>query len=169
MKDKQIASLMGVKVVVNAIYRRKSVDAVQIGWAKPYQRGCNARDWESLNCTKPRVGWVVGVTNLISGYTQPGSWEDPAVFKEKGRVRALLVCYWPGLKPVPVPFSGFKAATPEDGEPSPEYYKWSEVSRQELSDFMRGMPRDARGRWVKPVYGFNTEKENLPSESVKGK
>lgn len=107
------------------------------------------RHWSdgSSQC-KPWVGWVVGYT-----YRRPGKTEHDydygSYFVQTGpSVPVVLVRSWPHLKPVDVPFTGFRLAMPNEHPTAEHYLQLDERVRAELSRDAKERKRDARGQFV---------------------
>jgi hypothetical protein len=146
---KELLGLMGKQVVVHQRLNRKEVrDGV----------GYNTSYWNTNDIT-PRTGWIVGIRWMLEGYTVPGSrsfsmyeeFEEP-YFVETGRVKCLLVNFWPTETPVQIPINGFNM--PEEFSVAPEPYCSSAPTleeRQKMSEFMKEevklIPRDNKGRF----------------------
>lgn len=143
MNHKQMVALMGRKVLVEAILKRE--------FAPHSENDKNGKEWREHE-NAPRVGWVVGFRWLLDGYTKFSGFggDDPPVFMETGRKFAILVAFWPTMKPVPATRLR-ELSDPTSMPESPN--ELIPPDKEYLSDLMRkemaGWPRDSKGRWVK--------------------
>ena len=137
--------LMGKVVTVSFVLNRRTS-------ARRDADGSYTRTWESSMLRSRRAGWIVGVRNLPTGKHFPGGFDSPGSLKVTGRVKAVLVCFWPDTKGVYV----LEGAYSEGGVPvSPARYAWENLrpeSKQrtqvEMKQIMSDAPRDKRGRWT---------------------
>jgi len=123
-------------------------------------RNFSARSHEPVILNKPRIGMVVGYRMVYDGITHPGrqdvfdneDYELPW-FEVIGKIRVLLVCFWPRYKPVLV--------KPEDANPNihtsrevirvlhPTVCPWDDRVREDYRQYAKEMRRDEKGRWIK--------------------
>lgn len=103
-----------------------------------------------VSLSSGRPGWVVGERWLQDGCTRydqlyGNAWDS----KGTKRHHALLVCFWPNMRPAYVPMDGYEVAsknifpypTPQEG--------WTEGCKQKQRILMENWPRDEKGRWAK--------------------
>jgi len=140
MKTKERVALMGQIVTVHTELLRGKA------YPKVYHELCLRN--------KTRAGWVVGFRHLPTGSS---SWESEEVgrifethsLKDHPSHTAVLVTYWPSLKPVRVPLDGFTMANSHD-KPYPPNGSPEEIA--DYKDFYRRKiqhyPRDEKGRFV---------------------
>jgi len=103
------------------------------------------RGHEARKLGKPIVGWVVGYAYRRRGKTV---FEDGAgyVFENSGPgTPVVLVCPWPGRRPVDVPFDCIELT-----EQSPALAEWREENKSEMRAIMKDHPRGPDGRWLRP-------------------
>jgi len=124
---------MGSLVVVSQEFRRVVVDG--------------KAHWEAHDIT-PRAGWIVGVRYLQQGRKHPGGYESPGYLEQTGpTTHAVLVAYWPTMRPVPVArYSYTQYAQPRSPARSVE---WTEQMRQWWRDGAAKQKRNARGRFAR--------------------
>lgn len=134
-----IEDLMGKVVLVDRVFKR----------IHPMNddRRLYKKAWQ-VQKSNGRPGWVVGERWIQNGATE---WsyggDDPPCWKEESRIHVLLVAYWPTVKPVRVPFDGYRMAPPTV-QPYPTEFKWTENLKDEQRQEMKDWPRDEKGRWV---------------------
>ncbi len=155
LNHKELLGLMGTQVVVNKELIRCLKSGSQ-NYVTAY--------WDT-KIIPSRTGWVVGVRWVLEGYTVPGNrgygydhygypyeYESP-YFAETGRIKCLLVSFWPTEKPVYVPLDGFWVPEHYGFAPEPycssaptiaERLLQSEIMKKEAKD----IPRDAKGRFI---------------------
>lgn len=137
---------MGKKVEVTHIYKRYRVSSKdEIG------KIVHMRTWEIIPIT-PRVGWVVGKRTIYNGKYEPGSYSyddpfPPALVNVKP-LSAMLVAFWPTMRPVLVPYDMVCVEMP-DGKPHHPCSNWKDEEREWLRNEMRSVKRDSKGRWLK--------------------
>jgi hypothetical protein len=116
-----------------------------------------------------RAAWVVGHRFLQNGEIRRiGTHEN--IFVQEDTVPAVLVTYWPSMKPFPVPEDGFELG----GEPVSTtkisldiakrrgYYDHGEQMREVMKDW----PRDEKGRWL-PWESANQQQRNEVNETIR--
>lgn len=134
MRKSELVPLMGKRVVVEKVYQRT--------WGE-------IRTWEANPPFEIRTGWVVGIRYLQTGKRRYVGYEEGYEWEQTGKpVEALMVCYWPTMKPIPVPLDGFRVATDGDPDPCPSTGAWRDVDREYLRQEMKDWPRE-KGKWVK--------------------
>lgn len=149
MKHREMVAMMGKLVVVTQrLVRERSDDDRMLG-----------RTWVPVSLPTPRTGWVVGFKWLQNGQIDPGypgfngidGYEppEPTEFKETGpRTPAMMVCFWPTMKPDFVPMDGYRMAVPGEAPTSPaEQCPWDERAREVYRKIAAELPRDAMGRF----------------------
>jgi hypothetical protein len=109
--------------------------------------------WEPVKMTK-RVGWVVGLRWLQTGFRVPGSSYaspsndyddyDPPTFKETDKRKpCVLVMTWPTRKPERVPFDAIEILDEEV-----PVYSMDASERNLMALQSRDWPRDELGRFT---------------------
>lgn len=138
-----IQDLMGKVVLVDRVYKRTHPASDPLS----ERSGEYKKVWQVVGA-QGRPGWIVGERWIQSGATE---WsmggDDPPTWREDERVHVLLVTYWPTMKPVRVPFDGYRFARPTV-RPYPTRYKWTEWDKEIVRKDMKNWPRDEKGRWV---------------------
>ena len=123
---------MGSLVMVNAEFRRVVVDG--------------KAHWEAHDIT-PRAGWIVGMRCLQTGHQEQAFEYGTSFVESAPRKTALIVAYWPTMRPVPVArYSYTQYAQPRSPARSVE---WSDEARQEWRDGAARQKRDEKGRFVR--------------------
>jgi hypothetical protein len=148
-----VQELMGKVVLVDRVYKRTHPVCDDRRLYKRTHPMCDDRRlykkvWQVQEAAG-RPGWIVGERWIQNGATE---WsyggDDPPVWRVKNCVHVLLVTYWPTLKPVHVPFDGYRPA-PLTVQPYPTKYRWSERDKDVMRNEMKDWPRDEKGKWVK--------------------
>jgi len=134
---------------------------------KELRRVCMGRevDWVTTDRER-RTGWVMGMRRVQVGTyspasTTPDNWfggeeYEPAYLEQRSNIPCLLVVFWATMRPVYVPFDGFREATKLDKPPQlPRGAPMPEKDRQWLREYMADAPRDERGRFVRAVRSVN--------------
>lgn len=109
-----------------------------------------------------RVGLVTGYRTVYDGRVESTHQVSPCdgqpyppYFVPTNPQKVLLVVFWPTMNPVLVRPEDAKVLYLSINQPvsNSKYHstqpKWSNVSRTTLRQIMKGVPRDARGRWKK--------------------
>lgn len=141
MTNRQIVELlMGRMVVAPLVYGcRHDEECPSVGVRRL------VRKWVEVENLVTTPGWVVGVKWLQTGYTVYD--HDQACFRETAtRTKSLLICYWPGRLPVPVPIHCVEPVVGVDrkGIHPPE---WHDDARALMRQGSRRRDRDPRGRF----------------------
>ncbi len=159
MKHKKLAALMGRRVLVTAILSRV-LENLGINEEEQTDNGITA-EWVAATITA-RVGWVVGLRHLQTGYSARPSWDEyntgePMMgdwrdwHETAPRAPCLLVCFWPSEKAVRVPLDGYEVGQHVDIlEPHRSGLHQYDIDdlREEMTARMKLWPRDIRGRWL---------------------
>ncbi|MDE2104660.1 MAG: hypothetical protein KGL39_45915 [Patescibacteria group bacterium] len=157
MNQREIAALMGSRVVVSGILKRVKEDV---------EHGFCAR-WERFGIPE-RTGWIVGIRYMptgrflrsrqvernVGGYAED-DWAPPE-WRQAGKpTPALLVCFWPSEKPVPVPMDAWRKPDPpffDNPHPSAWGQSANDVARAKAIlaawNTDNPQPRGAKGRFV---------------------
>lgn len=98
---------------------------------------------------EPQAGWIVGFTSLRPGKLIWLESEGGHAYDPTGSVAAVQVKFWPHLKPVPVPYDGFRAWREGDPEPYPPNGSPAEIEEQRkmYREEVDAYPRDKKGRF----------------------
>ena len=135
-----VTDLMGKVVLVDRIFKR----------TYPYDGGVRSefkKVWKAFHADG-RPGWVVGERWIQDGATQFGYGDDPPVWKRDGHsLHCLLVAYWPTMKPVRVPFDGYRLAPPTV-QPYRTEMPWTKDQKAEQREEMKDWPRNEKGQWT---------------------
>lgn len=153
MKHDEMLGLMGKPVVVTKRLVRASENT-----DGRFDR--LSRKWVTEVLLVERVGWVVGFRWFQNGKIEPGrhgfmgidGYEppEPTEFKETGpRTAAMMVTFWPTMKPICVPMDGWRMADGLFEVPSSPSYRFTDRDREALSEEMADWPRDEKGRFLK--------------------
>lgn len=116
-------------------------------------------NWEAVRTSPDRAGWIVGERRLQNGVIVSacgyGEDVDPGYLDVKSVTKAIMVCFWPSMKPVFVPADGYT----EGGTPvSPSAFEFQQMRKhpevyerlvKELRLAAAEAPRDAKGRFRK--------------------
>jgi len=135
MKTRQRTELMGKIVTVTKILAR--------------QEPGNRRAWISIETSGGRAGWVVGFRTLQNGTVKDsGDWMR--YLEISSTVPCVLVAYWHNLRPIQIPFDGYRLG----GKPyAVRRYSYEASMLKAISEDMRavmkGWPRNKRGHWLK--------------------
>ena len=135
MKTRQRTELMGKIVTVTKILAR--------------QEPGNRRTWISIETSRGRAGWVVGFRTLQNG-TVKDKEDYGRYLAVSSTVSCVLVAYWHNLKPIQIPFDGYRLG----GKPyAVRRYSYEASMLKAISEDMRavmkGWPRNKRGHWLK--------------------
>ena len=103
-------------------------------------------------CPVPVVGWVVGYRYMRRGRVDT-DWDDgrPTFTVTQDDTLAILVCPWPGRKPILADPGGIVLT---DEQPIPP--EWTARARGEMAEEMRDRRRDDKGRWL-PLSGWGSK------------
>lgn len=116
-------------------------------------------NWDAVRTSPDRAGWVVGERTLQNGivvHSQNYSDEvEPGYLSVTSTTKAIMVCFWPSMKPVFVPVDGYT----DGGNPvSPSAFHFQQLRKhpevyerlaKELRLAAAEAPRDAKGRFSK--------------------
>lgn len=120
-----------------------------------FERVCNRdsdyyedRGWKVVDAAG-RPGWVVGRRYLQKGTVTYDRDYGPTWKRISGHsTHALLVVYWPTMRPVRVPFDGYRLA-PDTARPYCSASLWTLKYREYMRKETQDWPRDKQGRWMK--------------------
>ncbi len=144
LRRKHGGFMIGDLVVVSEFYKRKKdhgkgrADYNRSRYPSPYSEA------------QPRAGWIVGFTSLRPGRVEYMGFDEGYSYTATGSLPAVLVRFWPHLRPVPVPFDGFREWRDGDPEPYPPNGSRKEIeeARRCYEKFKEDYPRDERGRFT---------------------
>jgi hypothetical protein len=133
MKIRDFArDFMGRQVAFDQTFHRAQVQAPDGSWLKTWEAGPTHR----------RVGWVVGVRWLATGFTERDDYGHTFIAQGK-RIPCYLVTTWPTQEPWRVPPEAVTVLT-EPEEPQ----LMSEAERKFMSEQSQAWARDAKGRFT---------------------
>ncbi len=146
LRRKHGGFMIGDLVLVEEFYYREKKNSKAEYHRAPYP--CRF----STVKAEPRAGWIVGFTSLRPGKVEWIGPDEGWSYEATGSVEAVLVRFWPHLKPVPVPYDGFREWREGDPEPYPpngspkevEESKW--CYEQNVKDGW--ITRDDKGRFL---------------------
>lgn len=144
LSQRDACLLMGLHVVVSQVFIRQEKDGEEFWAAEPID---------------PRPGWVVGLRYLPRGKAEVVDGDED-FFGRPSKVKAwvqtgkpehaLLVCFWPTEKPVPVPLDGYREHDPmaniEDAAHPPWPSAWGKTAN--AYSYNRGVQSGVSAEWI---------------------
>lgn len=99
---------------------------------------------------EPRAGWVCGFTSLRPGKLEFMGMDEGWAYEPTGSIEAVRISFWPHLKPVLVPYDGFRAWREGDPDPYPPNGSPKDIERAkaDYEKWKDDMPRDEQGRFT---------------------
>lgn len=143
--------MIGDLILVEEYYERFKDN--QKGQASYVRRDYpTGRYFPSPKNAEPRAGWIVGFTSLRPGKLVWLGCDEGWAYEPEGSVSAVLVRFWPHLKPVPVPYDGFREW--REGDPEPHSHIGSPKQKKEAQDAYKKwadcFPRNDKGQFKSP-------------------
>lgn len=89
----ELMGKMGKVVTVSSVLRKRRS-------SKRNGDGSYNQTWDPIPLTIPRGGWIIGERSLREGRYFYGGPDSPGSLRIEGKVKVLLVCFWPTTRGV---------------------------------------------------------------------